>query len=405
MENKFYFRLLFFTILLLFLFFSACRWSNSNAIRGNGGEKIEYRIKVDKEGLEDVGRLLLSDMVEEYMLIFLETTPACLIGSVNKIYVTDSLIYVMDNEFMHSIFVFDLSGKFHFKVSAAGRGRFEYSFMDDFVLDEERKEILILDSQLKRLLVFDSVNGKPIRTHPLTFFADKFERLNGDTLVFLGSAMEDRLLLWDIGKGKLLNSYFAYDMKQSVSALKPFHRYDERVFYTRNLIDTILEVSGTQIHSSRVIDYGEYRVNDLVLREGQFGVLSAPGNFMANTRLYQENDDFIYFVFDYEAMSDEGPYYVLYSKLSGNIKYYTNQTLVDDITFYPYSPQLLTTSTDGRFVFPLAAVYVKEATDLLLKTDDDGGYGIGNRKRFLDSMRGIKESDNPIVALYSFKAF
>ncbi|MEC3882094.1 6-bladed beta-propeller [Parapedobacter sp. 10938] len=405
MVGKCYFRLSFLVgFLLISILFPACRRSSSRA-NSDISKKIEYKIAVQKEDLEAMGQLRLSDRVEAYTLVFLETKPTCLIGSIDKIYVTDSLIYVMDNEFMHSIFVFDLSGKFRFKVSARGKGNFEYSFMDDFVLDDERKEILILDGQLKRLFVFDSENGQPVRTHPLTFFADKFERLKGDTLAFLGSAREDRLLLWDMGKNKLLNSYFAYDMKQSVGALKPFHRFDDRVFYTRNLTDTILEVTGARMTSSRVIDYGEYAVNDQVLQENQFGTLSAPGNFMANTRLYQENEDFIYFVFDYEALNQESPYYVLYSKSSGNIMYYTNQTMVDDITFYPYAPQLLTTSTDGRFVFPLEAIYVKEATDILLAAKEGDRYGIERKERFLNTVDGIKESDNPIIVLYSFKTF
>jgi hypothetical protein len=85
----------------------------------------------------------------------LETTDDCLIGDISKTLIRDGRIYVADFHNTFALFVFDMNGKFLFKISNRGQGPHEYISFNDFDI-HNNGDIYMFDFFGKKFLVFNS---------------------------------------------------------------------------------------------------------------------------------------------------------------------------------------------------------------------------------------------------------
>lgn len=92
--------------------------------------------------------------------VFLEATPACLIGRIAQLRITDSSIYVL-NAMPNVLYRFDNNGKFICQIGKQGRGPGEYLTIGNIDVNE-KQEVILFDSELCRVLVFDK-QGKFLR--------------------------------------------------------------------------------------------------------------------------------------------------------------------------------------------------------------------------------------------------
>ncbi len=141
----------------LFLTLTAVVWFGCS--NGNTGSSILH------EGLKEI---VLAD-VEECDLIFpdnlpdschfiaLETNDACLIESIRKIVIADSLIFVQDAN--SRILTFDLSGKFKRQIGLQGRGVGEYHYICSFYVDSLRNQVVLVNIGQDNLLEYN-YNGE-----------------------------------------------------------------------------------------------------------------------------------------------------------------------------------------------------------------------------------------------------
>ena len=67
----------------------------------------------------------VEELVKDATLVPLETTDDCLLGDLEKIYESDGRLYIQDMKGT-TIFVFDISGKFLYKIERLGEGPEEY---------------------------------------------------------------------------------------------------------------------------------------------------------------------------------------------------------------------------------------------------------------------------------------
>lgn len=77
----------------------------------------------------------------------LETTKESLIDKVDKIIFYNDKIFIMDKKISKAIFVFDLQGKFLFKISNIGKGIGEYITLTDFIVNNDNVEIYDFESK------------------------------------------------------------------------------------------------------------------------------------------------------------------------------------------------------------------------------------------------------------------
>ena len=85
----------------------------------------------------------------------LETSNECLIGYVNKIMIRNNLIYVADFNQAKALFIFDIDGKFIFKIDRKGRGPGEYISFHDFDV-QSNGNIYMYDNHGWKFLLFNS---------------------------------------------------------------------------------------------------------------------------------------------------------------------------------------------------------------------------------------------------------
>jgi hypothetical protein len=102
----------------------------------------------------------------------LETSDECLIGYVDKTLIKNNKIYVADFHRSEAIFVFDMNGKFLFKIARKGQGPGEYISVRDFdVLSNGY--IYVFNPFKKMILIYNSI-GKYVDYIQLDYYIKKF---------------------------------------------------------------------------------------------------------------------------------------------------------------------------------------------------------------------------------------
>jgi hypothetical protein len=107
-------------------------------------------LKIDINGV--VEYIDLSGIFTKVDYIPLETSPQCLIGSIDKMAVNGNRFFILDQQTL-SVLIFDTEGRFIHKIMQVGRGPHEYETLTNFFLDVENNRI-ILDA-VSRFLYFD----------------------------------------------------------------------------------------------------------------------------------------------------------------------------------------------------------------------------------------------------------
>lgn len=135
-------------VCLLILLELLCGCSGNGQIVNDDVVVIEIPMKKDNSEFR------LSEFVDSISYVPLETNDRCLIGSMDKLIVTDRYYYVIDKETTSSIFCFDTKGKFIRKVGRKGVAEGEYVSITDVNLYNDK--IYVLDSELMKLFIFTS---------------------------------------------------------------------------------------------------------------------------------------------------------------------------------------------------------------------------------------------------------
>jgi len=121
-------------------------------------QKINHVKQIDlTDGLNcNETQMNLSEMAEKVEYIFLETNDSCLIGTIAKVVVDDSLVFISDK---NRLLIFNNSGKFLTAVGHKGRGPGEYVEVEDFAVDFASDRIFVLDRFQQKVFCY-TYNGK-----------------------------------------------------------------------------------------------------------------------------------------------------------------------------------------------------------------------------------------------------
>ena len=154
----------------------------------------------------------------------------------------------------------------------------------------------------------------PIALQELPFFADSFEILNDSILIFNGAAFEDQVVLWDYRNKKRINSHLKYDPHYNCRPLKPFTKCNNEILWQREFEQMLYRVTEQELIPARYIDFQEFAYNGKLEKTPQGIYFLQPD--IAHMNRYYENDKYIHFIFECEAL-DDMPFLVYYFKKSG----------------------------------------------------------------------------------------
>lgn len=141
------------------LFLASC----NNSINSD----LPYRIDLENS-IRNINSIPLSTLGRKIEYVPLETDSACLIQNISNVFLTDSLIFVSDND---RLLKFDKNGKFIKQIGTKGRGPGEYPNLGNFQIDEGNKEIFVISSRI--VLIYD-FNGNFKRDFKIDFPCRQF---------------------------------------------------------------------------------------------------------------------------------------------------------------------------------------------------------------------------------------
>jgi hypothetical protein len=152
-------------------------------------------IVIDMDSVKRVSSIEFSDV----RYVPLETSDECLIGDASKTLIRNNKIYVADFRSAMALFIFDMNGKFLFKIARRGQGPGEYVTFHDFDI-QTNGDIYMFDQSKKKFLIYNST-GEYLREIYSDFY-------------FSGFCLVNNRMYWSklIEHGNMFAGLAAYDM-------------------------------------------------------------------------------------------------------------------------------------------------------------------------------------------------
>lgn len=114
-----------------------------------------------KKAIKTPVKFYLSNIAASVKYIALETNKDCIVGTIEKIFISTNRIYILDNNDV--IYLFDKNdGSFIRKLNNKGRGPGEYVNVIDFCVIPDNNQLCLLGYALRKILIFDE-NGSFIK--------------------------------------------------------------------------------------------------------------------------------------------------------------------------------------------------------------------------------------------------
>lgn len=277
-------------IFVIFLCFS-CSHNESNNV-------VSFDMDID------ISRIVNpKTIIDSIGIIRLETNEESLIGKINKIIVSNDVIYVFDSK-RQAILFFDIDGKYLNQIHRVGKGPGEYIRIGDFCLNNERNEIILLTDGRK--LVFYSLDGGFLRTKRLHRAVCHFvECLSKDTLLLFSEFDTHRFHFYNIVKERIVKSKIKNNHHTDRSGFghlyPPFSKKADGSYYFTDIYSYQIyniETNG-KIHSVKLNfgDYG-YDMSKIPLDKGKdaykerFTRLIKEGKYALNIFYFIETPDY-----------------------------------------------------------------------------------------------------------------
>lgn len=130
-------------------------------------------------------KIKLSDLMNDYRMLSLKNWEGGVVGNIDKILVSDSLVFILDQNTFNSLQIFDLfTGEQVGLFYPIGEGPGEMKIISEFDLDEENRRILIYDNSLAKVLSF-SFDGDFLFEKRLPLRAHSFKAITENQWLFL----------------------------------------------------------------------------------------------------------------------------------------------------------------------------------------------------------------------------
>ncbi len=167
-------------------------------------------------------RTKITNLLDDYTLITLETSDECLIGGMYCKIIKSANHYFIQS--MNEILEFDNSGKYERKLSRMGNGAQEYNQLLDFDIVEPYGEIWV--SSLSGILRYNIEDFNYIGKIPLSFFASRIKYV--DKGKFLALTPDDKVFNLCSVEGEILDSYYDKDPANSGQKTAQFVKIKEK---------------------------------------------------------------------------------------------------------------------------------------------------------------------------------
>ncbi len=248
-------------IVILVLFITNCSEQESNPKGSINREKF----------INNYNKLIkTNDVIDtlSYRYIPLETTDESVFGMINKVFIDDNRIFILDRDIARQAFIFDIKGKFISKLGTKGQGPNEFSNLQGMTIDKKGKNIILFDLNSRKLLYY-TYNGDFIKSV-------KFKTYPGMNVSYVGNGIiasyshsydnneTNQLLLFN-EKGEVIDKKYPLRNKKLtyIMPCKYFSKNDKGVFCIPTFEDKICKIDGNGT-IKEVLDFGmaDLMIND-----------------------------------------------------------------------------------------------------------------------------------------------
>ena len=354
-------------------------------------------INISDYTFEDVPVIIDMDKVKKDTLkinylkyIPLETTDECLIGGINKTIIKNSRIYVGDFSIANALFVFDLNGRFLFKIARMGHGPGEYIRIVDFDI-QTNGDIYLYDTFGKKFLVFES-NGEYLNTIQMEYGNRHFCLI--DNKLYLSKPY---------GYGDGFASLASYDMNNNKTEIL----FDKKYLYD-NKISDFREFDFC--YSPDTVIYFAPKLSKIIFSIDRKGVHPALGvknlketpKHTIETWLREED------VIKRSELMMENPYFVDLSYVFENNNYicFVYNTIVKELVLYNKHSELIFQFSREILFSSLGIEIIKGSTGKCFFGVIEFNTGFKEHKKILESREELKnwrEDDNPVVVVFNLE--
>jgi len=341
-----------------------------------------------------------------YCLVKLETKPGVLVGNIDKIISVKGRYFILDQFSSSSAFIFDQQGKFISRIGSKGLKEDQYTMPSDMIVDTLRDQVLILDGAGQKINYYD-LNGRFLRSTPLDFLCNAFDKF-GSRFAFSGGGHdEDRLIITDSNFQKIA-TFYPLDPLNAAELPNPFFGKSASTCYYRQVLnDTIFRLDEDGMSPYLYVDFGKWKAN----RQQLLQSLKAPhkteyqtaNNFMCNFVQYYEMPELRMFSFTYQ-----GHFFgALQSLTTGKIKLYSIADLKNDVLYTSGAPPIVGTDNEGSVFSFVTSAKILIAIKKWKEQSD--GYAFDHYARMTSLVTslgaGFNEFSNPVIIKYRFKPF
>lgn len=405
-----------FPILVIIIFFSCNnRYSNNDNIASKFNvDKIKTFVfdesNVNNLNIKKVKSSIIVDSIfsPNVHFIRLETNKECLIGQIDKIFFTDSLIFVIDKRITKSVYVFNSRGDYKFRISERGKGPSEYIDIQDVEINKWKKQVAILDGYSRKINYY-TYSGEFINSHstaPLILYS----LANIDSLIYLfdkGRYHENDQVVM-LRDARLFCSDMSNIYSKGISIEKEtdnFHwntlrqlwKFDDRIFFNKPFHDTIYRITKDTIYADYFLNLNGDNIpykEKLKLTDEQF--IKYKEYYAYFNGDFIDLNDFAYF----QTIYPDACLHTFYSKKSGNL--ISGIDFKMENPFFHFMGKPIAIHRDNTIVVLAEANYLKKFIWEECPVKDKYPY---LKKKFNSLVNGLNDTDNPTLILYTLKDF
>lgn len=376
---------------------------------GNIKEGLNKKIIVTD--IDKCQELFLPSIIDTVYGIKLDNHPEALLGSIEKMKLTDDAIYLLDKYTTKSVKVFSRSGKYTNTIGQRGRGPGEYYEPTDFYVGDN--EIIIYDQFTSKLNYYD-MTGNFIKDKKIPFYALSFHRYNKNSYVFhtfdsdnyhLPKILNYSLIWTDSTFAiKHINAFREKDKYTNLISENDMNFLNQKLYYHEPYNDTVFMVSPDgNLYDDFKFSFPKNKLPpELLLRKNfKQKIRDTSPN---STKNYVENYSFPIITQDF-----------LYTKITVNSRIFnvfyslkTNNVIIDNqfnqndspIMFFPPFNNIL--NCEGNTLIGYTdASNLHERFELVQKYDEMHLLS----DELIEFFKDIKEIDNPIIVFTKLKVF
>lgn len=381
-------KVLLYSFCYLFVFLTSCTEKPKSGIDESNCEIIQVKEQNRKSNWK------YSELFDEVKSIPLETRDECLIGSINKLKYIHNRFYILDKK-TKSVFVFNMQGKFLWKIASKGKGPQEYNWLIDLDVDEKNEQLFLYANHPQKIMIYDSC-GKFISESSVKLNANSIAVQDNRLILHAanlanhieGELQNPQILIVSLTDKVLTHHYLPLKLKNNDYACltyqygEAFQHRDKELLCFMPLNNTIYSIRNDRLFSKYQIDFGKYKLPELFdYSELRFS------EYAHGLNTFWENDNYCYF----QCKMNKSPYNFLYYKKDKELYY---GYLLDDIG--NFHPNIITANNEYMLAY-------RNASELFMNAE----Y-LENEKGITDKpvsklVHQMNESDNPVIFFYKFK--